>query len=87
MPSLATNCPNSWSPNGSRKLIFCHYFVTGSYFPDHEIIFFVLLFPKNEQPNLTPEQEKTCRVLANRSSRHSTRDRRLGRNRKEERTQ
>ena len=34
------------------------------YFPAYEIIFFVLVFPKNEQPNLTAEQEKACRTLA-----------------------
>ena len=34
------------------------------YFPDHEIVYFVLLYPKNEQPNLEPEQEKACRMLA-----------------------
>lgn len=34
------------------------------YFPAREIIFLVLTFPKNEQPNLTAEQEKACRMLA-----------------------
>lgn len=34
------------------------------YFPAHEVIFFVLIFPKSEQPNLTPDQEKSCRALA-----------------------
>jgi hypothetical protein len=40
------------------------YRVCYLYFPAHEIIYFVLIFPKNEQPNLTAEQEKMCRVLA-----------------------
>lgn len=34
------------------------------YFPVHEIVYFVLVFPKSEQPNLTPEQLKPCRTLA-----------------------
>jgi hypothetical protein len=34
------------------------------YFPDRETIFLVLIFPKSEQPNLTADQEKTCRLLA-----------------------
>jgi len=34
------------------------------YFPAHEIVFFVLIFPKNEQPNLTAEQERACRTLS-----------------------
>jgi hypothetical protein len=34
------------------------------YFPTREIIFFVLIFPKSQQPNLTPDQEKMCRVLS-----------------------
>lgn len=40
------------------------YRVCYLYFPAHEIVYFVLIFPKNEQPNLTAEQEKACRVLA-----------------------
>jgi hypothetical protein len=40
------------------------YHVCYFYVPDHEIVFFVLIFPKSEQPNLTPEQEKACRLLA-----------------------
>ena len=34
------------------------------YFPTYEIVLFVLIFPKSEQPNLTAEQEKACRMLA-----------------------
>ena len=34
------------------------------YFPKYETVFFVLIFPKNEQPNLTADQEKACRSLA-----------------------
>jgi hypothetical protein len=34
------------------------------YFRTHEIVYFVLIFPKSEQPNLTAEQEKACRALA-----------------------
>jgi hypothetical protein len=30
VPSLATNCRNYWCPHYACKLIFCHYFVTGS---------------------------------------------------------
>jgi hypothetical protein len=33
------------------------------YFPAHEMVFFLLLFAKNEQPNLTTAQEKVCRLL------------------------
>jgi hypothetical protein len=40
------------------------YRVCYFYFKDHEIIYWVLIFPKSEQPNLTAEQEKTCRMLA-----------------------
>jgi hypothetical protein len=40
------------------------YRVCYLYFPAHEIVFFMLIFPKNEQPNLTPEQEKACRTVA-----------------------
>lgn len=34
------------------------------YVPAREIVFFVLIFPKSEQPNLTANQEKACRALA-----------------------
>ena len=34
------------------------------YFPVMEVVYFVLIFPKNEQPNLTADQEKACRALA-----------------------
>jgi hypothetical protein len=34
------------------------------YFPRHATICFVLLFPKNQQPNLTPAQKKTCAALS-----------------------
>jgi len=40
------------------------YRVCYFYIPSREIVCFVLIFPKNEQPNLSPEQEKTCRALA-----------------------
>ena len=40
------------------------YRVCYFYFPTHEIVYFVLIFPKSEQPNLTAEQEKACRKLA-----------------------
>ena len=40
------------------------YRVCYFYFPAHEIVYFVLIFPKNEQPNLTAEQEKACRMLS-----------------------
>jgi len=34
------------------------------YFPAREVVYFVLIFPKSEQPNLSSEQEKACRMLA-----------------------
>jgi hypothetical protein len=34
------------------------------YVPVREIVYFVLLFPKSEQPNLTADQEKACRDLS-----------------------
>ncbi|HEX3358767.1 MAG TPA: type II toxin-antitoxin system RelE/ParE family toxin [Tepidisphaeraceae bacterium] len=34
------------------------------YFPAHDAVYFLLIFPKNEQPNLTSDQEKACRVLS-----------------------
>ena len=34
------------------------------YLPEREVVYFVLIFPKNEQLNLTAEQEKACRMLA-----------------------
>jgi hypothetical protein len=40
------------------------YRVCYPYFPAYEIVVFVLLFPKNNQPNLTAEQEKACRGLS-----------------------
>jgi hypothetical protein len=40
------------------------YRVCYFYLPAFEVVYFVLIFPKKEQPNLTPEQEKACRVLA-----------------------
>lgn len=40
------------------------YRVCYLYFPAYEIIFLVLAFPKNQQPNLTAAQEKSCRSLA-----------------------
>ena len=40
------------------------YRVCYLYFPEHEIVFFVLIYPKNEQANLTADQEKACRTLS-----------------------
>jgi hypothetical protein len=40
------------------------YRVCYLYSPAHEIVFFVLIFPKSEQPNLTADQEKVCRIIA-----------------------
>lgn len=40
------------------------YRVCYFYFPVHDLVCFVLIFPKNEQPNLTARQEKACRALA-----------------------
>lgn len=40
------------------------YRVCYLYFPAHELVYFVLLFPKSEQPSLTAEQRKACRLLA-----------------------
>jgi hypothetical protein len=40
------------------------YRVCYLYFPAHETVFFILIFPKSEQPSLTPEQEKACRMVA-----------------------
>jgi hypothetical protein len=40
------------------------YRVCYFYFPAHEMIFFALIFPKSEQPNLTAEQQEACRSLA-----------------------
>ena len=34
------------------------------YVPATDIVYFLLLFPKSEQPSLTAEQEKACRMLA-----------------------
>ena len=34
------------------------------YFPMYEIVYFVLIFPKNEQTTLTAQQEKACRLLS-----------------------
>jgi hypothetical protein len=39
------------------------YRVCYFYLPPHELVCFVLIFPKSEQPNLTAQQEKTCRLL------------------------
>jgi len=51
--------PGSRGSGKSGAYRVCYF-----YFPVYEIVFFVLIFPKNEQPNLTPEQEKRCRMLA-----------------------
>jgi hypothetical protein len=40
------------------------YRVCYLYFPAHEIVFFLLLFPKSLQANLTADQEKACRGLS-----------------------
>lgn len=40
------------------------YRVCDLYYPAHQIVYFVLIFPKSEQPNLTSEQQKACRQLA-----------------------
>ena len=59
------------------------------YFPAFEIIYFVLIFPKKEQPNLTPEQEKVCRAAwpGRSNNRSSTRPMSRPRKRKKEGTQ
>lgn len=59
---------------GVRKLRFAppsrgsgksgSYRVCYFYFPAPDVVYFVLIFPKSEQPNLTAEQEKACRTLA-----------------------
>jgi hypothetical protein len=52
--------PRSLGSGKSGAFRVCYF-----YFQSHEIIFFVLVFPKKEQPNLDAEQEKACRSLAN----------------------
>jgi hypothetical protein len=44
------------------------YRVCYFYFPMQEIVYFVLVFPKSEQPNLTPEQLKLAARWLKRSS-------------------
>jgi hypothetical protein len=39
------------------------YRVCYLYFPAYDIVFFVLIFAKSEQANLTANQEKACRQL------------------------
>ena len=51
--------PSSRGSGKSGAYRVCYF-----YFPAYEIVFFVLIFPKSEQPNLTAEQEKACRSLA-----------------------
>lgn len=51
--------PPSRSSGKSRAFRVCYF-----YFPAHEIVYFVLIFPKSQQPNLTPAQEGACRLLA-----------------------
>jgi hypothetical protein len=51
--------PPSRSSGKSGGYRVCYF-----YLPAHEIAYFVLIFPKTEQPNLTPEQQKACRTLA-----------------------
>ncbi|MGA2499381.1 MAG: type II toxin-antitoxin system RelE/ParE family toxin, partial [Tepidisphaeraceae bacterium] len=53
-----------FSPPSRRSGKSGGYRVCYLYFPAHAIVYFVLIFPKSEQPNLTAEQEKMCRVLA-----------------------
>ncbi|HEY1684704.1 MAG TPA: type II toxin-antitoxin system RelE/ParE family toxin [Tepidisphaeraceae bacterium] len=53
-----------FAPPSSRSGKSGAFRVCYFYFPDHAIVFFVLIFPKNEQPNLTAEQEKICRNLS-----------------------
>jgi len=51
--------PPSGGAGKSGAFRVCYF-----HFPAFEIVYFVLIFPKKEQPNLTPEQEKACRLLA-----------------------
>jgi hypothetical protein len=51
--------PSSRGSGKSGGFRVCYF-----YFPAYEMIFLVLVFPKNQQPNLTTEQEKACRTLA-----------------------
>lgn len=51
--------PKSRGSGKSGAFRVCYF-----YFAVKEIVFFVLIFPKNEQPNLTPAQEKSCRMLS-----------------------
>jgi hypothetical protein len=51
--------PPSMGSGKSGAYRVCYF-----YFPAHDLVTFVLIFPKSEQPNLSAEQEKACRVLA-----------------------
>ena len=51
--------PPSLRSGKSGGLRICYF-----YFPKYATVCFVLLFPKSEQPNLTPVQEKVCRLLS-----------------------
>jgi hypothetical protein len=51
--------PPSSGTGKSGALRVCYF-----YFPVHEMVCFVLIFAKNEQPNLTARQEKACQDLA-----------------------
>lgn len=51
--------PRSRGSGKSGAFRVCYLYV-----PAHEIVYFVLVFPKIEQPNLTAEQEKACRKLS-----------------------
>jgi hypothetical protein len=51
--------PTSGASGKSGAFRVCYF-----HFPAFEIVYFVLIFPKKEQPNLTPAQEKACRILA-----------------------
>jgi hypothetical protein len=50
--------PPSWRAGKSGAFRVCYV-----YFPAFSVVYFVLIFPKSEQPNLTPEQEKMCRQI------------------------
>lgn len=51
--------PPSRGSGKSGAFRVCHF-----YFPVHEIVYFVLIFTKSEQPSLTADQANACRALA-----------------------
>jgi hypothetical protein len=53
-----------YSPPSRRSGKSGSFRVCYLYYPAWEIVYFVLLFAKSQQPNLTPAQEKACRILA-----------------------